>query len=150
MTVSKRRFFMKAAGTRLFLLSFGGVLLLSSMTVGCSENSGGQATTSPATTPVAEAALHGEWWCAEHGVPEEICAQCDSSLVASFKKKGDWCEEHNRPDSQCFICHPELKDKFATQYEAKYGNRPPEPSETGHDEHDHDGHEDQHKDGAHP
>ena len=68
--------------------------------------------------------LHG-YWCSEHGVPEEICAQCDSKLAAEFQKKGDWCEEHNRPDSQCFIHHPELEEKFIAQYEAKYGEKPP-------------------------
>lgn len=140
---------MKAAGNIWCLLLLESVLLLSAMTLGCSEDPGGPATASPATTKVSETALHGEWWCAEHGVPEEICAQCDSSLVASFKNKGDWCEEHNRPDSQCFICHPERKEKFAAQYEAKYGNRPPEPNDTGHDEHDHQGNDHQHKDAAH-
>ena len=80
---------------------------------------------------------HGEWWCAEHGVPEEVCALCDSKLAADFQKKGDWCKEHDRPDSQCFICHPELETKFAAQYEAKYGKKPPKPHvEEG--EHDHD------------
>src|SRR5262245_35388242 len=68
---------------------------------------------------------HGGWWCDEHGVPEEICAQCNSKVAADFKKKGDWCKEHDRPDSQCFICHPELKEKFAAQYRAKYGKEPP-------------------------
>jgi hypothetical protein len=70
---------------------------------------------------------HGEWWCAEHGVPEEVCALCDTKLAAEFQEKGDWCEMHNRPDSQCFICHPELEAKFAAQYEAKYGKKPPKP-----------------------
>ena len=70
---------------------------------------------------------HSEWWCNEHGMPEEICAQCDSKLAATFQKKGDWCKEHDRPDSQCFICHPELEAKFAAQYEAKYGKKPPKP-----------------------
>lgn len=68
---------------------------------------------------------HGEWWCDEHGMPEEVCAQCSSKLAAEFKKKGDWCKEHDRPDSQCFICHPELKERFAAQYRAKYGKEPP-------------------------
>jgi hypothetical protein len=72
---------------------------------------------------------HGEWWCAEHGVPEEDCALCDKSLVAKFKDAGDWCDEHNRPDSHCFICHPENFEKFAALYEAKYGARPKMPSE---------------------
>lgn len=72
---------------------------------------------------------HGEWWCTPHGVPEEECALCDTSLVADFKQAGDWCEEHNRPDSQCFICNPENFEKFAARYEAKYGERPEMPTE---------------------
>ncbi|RCS42038.1 RND transporter [Bremerella cremea] len=71
--------------------------------------------------------VHGEWWCGEHGVPEEICALCDTKLIVEFKEKGDWCEEHNRPASQCFICSPELFDKFAARYKAKYGEDPPKP-----------------------
>lgn len=71
--------------------------------------------------------VHGEWWCSEHGVPEEICALCDTKLIAEFKDKGDWCEDHNRPASQCFICSPELFDKFAARYKAKYGEDPPKP-----------------------
>jgi hypothetical protein len=68
---------------------------------------------------------HGGWWCAEHGVPEEICGQCSAKVAAECKKKGDWCKEHDRPDSQCFVHHPELKEKFAAQYRAKYGKEPP-------------------------
>ena len=75
----------------------------------------------------AESHVHGEWWCVEHGVPEEICAQCDTKLITEFKEKGDWCEDHNRPASQCFICSPELFDKFAARYKAKYGEDPPKP-----------------------
>ena len=70
--------------------------------------------------------LHG-FWCVEHGVPENICAQCSTKLAADFQQQGDWCEEHKRPDSQCFICHPELEEKFAAQYEAKFGEKPPKP-----------------------
>lgn len=69
--------------------------------------------------------LHG-YWCVEHGVPEEVCAQCNADLAAEFQEKGDWCEEHGRPDSQCFIHHPELEEKFIAQYEAKFGEKPPE------------------------
>ena len=69
---------------------------------------------------------HGGWWCVEHGVPEGVCARCNSKVAADFQKKGDWCE-HNRPDSQCFFCHPELEQKFAAQYEAKFGSKPPAP-----------------------
>jgi cobalt-zinc-cadmium efflux system membrane fusion protein len=70
---------------------------------------------------------HSGWWCNEHGVPEEFCGQCNSKLAADFQKKGDWCKEHDRPDSQCFKCHPELQAKFAAQYEAKFGKKPPTP-----------------------
>jgi cobalt-zinc-cadmium efflux system membrane fusion protein len=68
---------------------------------------------------------HGGWWCDEHGVPEEICGQCSAKAAAECKRKGDWCKEHDRPDSQCFLCHPEMKEKFAAQYRAKYGKEPP-------------------------
>ena len=85
-----------------------------------------------------EGHTHGEWWCSEHGVPEEVCALCDTSLVADFKAKGDWCDEHNRPDSQCFICHPEKQAEFAALYEAKYGHAPPEMTADGGEHHDHD------------
>ncbi|MCA9067058.1 MAG: hypothetical protein KDA96_28540, partial [Planctomycetaceae bacterium] len=70
--------------------------------------------------------LHG-YWCVEHGIPEDICAQCNAKVAAEYQQKGDWCEEHSRPDSQCFVCHPELAQKFAAQYEAKFGERPPAP-----------------------
>ena len=83
----------------------------------------------PAATETA-ADVEGEgWWCVEHGVPEEECARCDVSLVASFKEKGDWCEEHNRPESQCFLCSAKRFDKFAARYEAKFGKKPPQPTE---------------------
>ena len=68
---------------------------------------------------------HGAWWCAEHGVPEDVCALCNPKVAAEFQKKGDWCKQHDRPDSQCFTCHPELEAKFAQQYEAREGKKPP-------------------------
>lgn len=68
---------------------------------------------------------HSGWWCPEHGVPEEECALCDTTLVASYKADGDWCEEHNRPDSHCFLCDPSKFETFAARYEAKYGEEPP-------------------------
>ena len=76
----------------------------------------------------AEGHVEGGWWCNEHGVPEEECAQCDSSLIAAFKAKGDWCKEHDRPDSHCFICHPEKWEPYAALYEAKFGKRPNKPT----------------------
>ena len=71
----------------------------------------------------------GGWWCVEHGLPEEECALCDTSLVAKYKEKGDWCKEHDRPESTCFLCGPARFDKFAARYEAKTGQKPPKPSE---------------------
>ncbi len=76
---------------------------------------------------VAKGDDHSGWWCSEHGIPEGICAQCSTKLAADYQKKGDWCKEHDRPESQCFICHPELEQKFAAQYEAKFGKKPPKP-----------------------
>src|SRR5690606_8407001 len=70
---------------------------------------------------------HSGWWCDEHGLPEEVCSMCSAKVAADFQKKGDWCKEHDRADSQCFKCHPELEAKFAAQYEAKYGKKPPTP-----------------------
>ena len=93
------------------------------------DSKGGHAKDKPAQ--VARASKgdkqgdHSGWWCDEHGVPEEICGQCNAKVAAESKKKGDWCKEHDRPDSQCFLCHPELKEKFAAQYRAKYGKEPP-------------------------
>jgi hypothetical protein len=68
---------------------------------------------------------HSGWWCDEHGVPEEVCGQCSAKVAKEAKAKGDWCSKHDRPDSQCFVCHPELKEKFAAMYRAKYGKEPP-------------------------
>ena len=69
--------------------------------------------------------VHGEWWCGEHGVPEEECTRCDSSLIAGFKEKGDWCDKHDVPESQCFECDPKRAEPFIARYEAKYGKKPP-------------------------
>lgn len=99
------------------------------------ETAGGADSTSVADTsghddhdPEKEGAgghsVHG-WWCGEHGVPEDECTRCDSSLIAGFKDKGNWCEEHDLPDSQCFVCHPANEAKFIARYEAKFGEKPP-------------------------
>jgi len=72
---------------------------------------------------------HSGWWCDEHGIPEDVCSMCSAKVAADFQKKGDWCKEHDRADSQCFKCHPELEAKFAAQYEAKYGKKPPTPED---------------------
>ena len=98
-------------------------IISAALVTGC-----GQTSTPPIQTAKEESGKdHSGWWCSEHGVPEEVCGQCNSKLVADFQKKGDWCKEHDRPASQCFKCHPELEAKFAAQYEAKYGKKPPKP-----------------------
>jgi hypothetical protein len=89
---------------------------------------GGAGTKGPegskTATPAADAcAVAG--WCTEHGVPEEICAQCNAKVAAECQQNGDWCKEHNRPESQCFLCNPKLEAKFAAEYELKYGKKPP-------------------------
>jgi len=109
-------------------MSFRNLIVLlavsASAFVGC-----GHAATTP-DVHVAQAGHHHDaWWCDEHGVPEEVCARCNTKLVADFKAKGDWCKEHDLPDSQCFVCHPEREAEFAAQYEAKYGKQPPKPIE---------------------
>jgi len=105
-----------------------GVIAASSIALsGCGQSAADSAS---ASATKAQAVIDdGGWWCKEHGVPEEECAQCDPSLVAKFKEDGDWCEEHNRPESQCFLCNPARFDKFAARYEAKFGAKPPKPTE---------------------
>jgi cobalt-zinc-cadmium efflux system membrane fusion protein len=118
------------------------VMLLSGIgLVGCGQSHDKAAATVPATAQVSTEGQSREgWWCEEHGVPEEVCAQCNIKLVGDFKAKGDWCKEHDRPESQCFICHPEKEAEFAAQYEAKYGKKPPKPQsaalEQAHHEHE--------------
>jgi nitrous oxide reductase accessory protein NosL len=133
-------------------MSFHRIFALTSLLVagvvfaGCGKSADKAVTSSPAGTKAAsDGHSHEGWWCSEHGVPEEVCALCDTTLVADFKAKGDWCDKHNRPDSQCFVCHPEKEAEFAALYEAKMGKKPPKPSDDGHDHgHDHE-HEDEKK-----
>ncbi|HMF10987.1 MAG TPA: hypothetical protein VKE94_01740 [Gemmataceae bacterium] len=99
-------------------LSF--VILCSLLVLGCGKSDAKSTPSAKSTTHD-----HDSWWCDEHGMPEEVCAQCNTKLAAQFKKQGDWCKDHDRPDSQCFVCHPDLKEKFAAQYRAKYGKEPP-------------------------
>jgi cobalt-zinc-cadmium efflux system membrane fusion protein len=92
---------------------------------GCNKSTEKSKPAAPAAQTSNAEREHGEWWCNEHGVPEEVCAQCKTELVAEFKTKEDWCRDHERPDSQCFVCHPEHAKTFAALYEAKYGHAPP-------------------------
>ena len=93
---------------------------------GCGNSADKTVTTAtPASQVSTEGHSHDGWWCDEHGVPEEACAQCDPKVAETHKAKGDWCRDHDRPDSQCFVCHPEHAKGFAALYEAKYGHAPP-------------------------
>lgn len=118
--------------------AFSAMLASSAALTGCGNSSKPAAPAESATSAESESGhVHGEWWCSEHGVPEEICVQCEVSRAPDFKAKGDWCDEHDRPNSQCFICNPEKEKEFAAQYEAKYGSAPP-PREAEGGDHDHD------------
>lgn len=110
------------------------MLLTAAITIsGCTSHPDGgkDATQNKNATGAAEKGHddHSAWWCPEHGIPEEICGQCNAKYAAECKKKGDWCDKHDRPDSQCFACHPELEQRFAARYKAKYGADPPKRTE---------------------
>jgi hypothetical protein len=111
----------------------GVLAALTLIVAGCgrSDNAGGPRKSRLARLTQAnkEAHDHSGWWCDEHGVPEEECSMCSAKVAAEFKKKGDWCDRHERAKSQCFLCDPGLKDKYAAQYEAKTGKKPPEPED---------------------
>jgi hypothetical protein len=68
---------------------------------------------------------HDDWWCKEHGIPEDECSMCSDKVAKECKAKGDWCEKHDRAKSQCFICDPRRKEFYAAKYRAKYGKEPP-------------------------
>jgi cobalt-zinc-cadmium efflux system membrane fusion protein len=93
--------------------------------LGCGNSNAPNLSTAENVKPTHAGHSHDAWWCAEHGVPEEVCALCNSKVAADFKAKGDWCREHDRPESQCFVCHPEKETEFVALYEAKYGTKPP-------------------------
>ena len=58
------------------------------------------------TAPRAPAIVDPTDWCAEHALPESMCAKCDPSLVDRFRSAGDWCAEHGLPESVCPACNP--------------------------------------------
>ena len=107
-------------------LSLAAVLCLS--LGGCGDSTDATAPAEGVQPAAATDFVHRDW-CVEHGVPESQCSRCDTSLAAKFQQQGDWCKEHNRPESQCFICRPDAEAKFAAVYEAKFGEKPPKPTE---------------------
>ena len=112
-------------------LARGALLAAGLAFAGCTKAPEKAPATAPAKQVSAADHSHDGWWCDEHGVPEEECTRCDSSLVSKYKDKGDWCKKHDLPDSQCFVCHPEHEAQFAARYEAKYGKKPPKPQSEG-------------------
>jgi len=105
----------------------GWLALVAILCSGCNQATSDKTT--EATNTNKEVDDHSGWWCAEHGVPEEVCSLCNAKAAAEFREKGDWCEEHNRAKSQCFICDPSRAEKFTKLYEAKFGEKPPERSD---------------------
>jgi cobalt-zinc-cadmium efflux system membrane fusion protein len=106
------------------------ILLLTAvaLTAGCTRGPEKSEPDKQDNQPAAKA-KHDSWWCVEHGLPEAECWACSAKYERERKVKGDWCAKHERPESECFLCHPESKAKFAGQYEAKYGKKPPEPED---------------------
>lgn len=86
----------------------------------------------PAAQAESKHNYKGRDWCAEHGLPESTCSLCNAKVAAECKKKGDWCDKHDRALSQCFLCNPKLKDKFAAEYRAQYGEDPPPTEDEAH------------------
>ncbi|MBI2481087.1 MAG: RND transporter [Planctomycetia bacterium] len=110
---------------------FGVWLAVAVTTIGCGQPSGDTGSTqiSEVSQEPSDGHDHGGWWCNEHGLPEEVCSMCSTQAAAKFKEKGDWCDEHHRAESQCFQCDPSRAEKFVKLYEAKFGEKPPEPQE---------------------
>jgi len=71
-----------------------------------------------------------DWWCKEHGVPEEVCTLCDVKLRAKIQARPqEWCALHKRAKNICFKCDPKLQEKWAQAYRDKYNKEPPEITE---------------------
>lgn len=62
--------------------------------------------------------------CAEHGVLEAVCTQCNPALIPVFQAKGDWCDEHGFPDSFCPVCSPDAGGRPAEQDLSADGSPP--------------------------
>ncbi len=115
--------------SRVRTVSFWFVALGALVVAGCGgAGAKGPDAARPATSAAdssADDACAVAGWCTEHGVPEDLCAQCNAKVAAEYQKKGDWCKEHDRPESQCFLCDPKRAEQFAAEYEAQYGKKPP-------------------------
>jgi len=62
----------------------------------------------PKFSRLAGTAVEGkDDWCAEHGVPESDCIECDASLMPRRKPHG-WCKVHGV--HECPFEHPEIAE----------------------------------------
>lgn len=75
------------------------------VSAGCLDDRIPQGSTSAGDGPATVAAVAD--LCAEHGVLESVCTQCNPGLAVVFRSKGDWCAEHGFPESFCPTCSPE-------------------------------------------
>ena len=124
-----------ATSSAAFTLGFAALLMFSA--TGCGEKEGGKKGGDKVVKKDPHKDhKHGKddsdaWWCAEHGVPEDLCSLCmsDDDAKKKFKDSGDWCKLHDRAQSQCFKCEPNLYAKYEAMYEAKYGKKPSRPPE---------------------
>jgi cobalt-zinc-cadmium efflux system membrane fusion protein len=71
----------------------------------------------PPANPAAHAHAAAAVKLCEHGVPADLCTQCNPDLVPVFQAQGDWCEEHGVPKSLCLKCNPNLTFTASANHE---------------------------------
>lgn len=82
------------------------VLAVVTAFAGCDGARAPDAKDKPTTAPAASAESPGAL--CEHKVTAAICVKCHPEMAAVFKATGDWCAEHGVAESQCFQCNPKL------------------------------------------
>ena len=84
----------------------GALAVLAALVVACARPA---AVPAPApAVATAEAGAPAPVKLCDHGVPADLCTQCNPDLAPVFQAQGDWCEEHGVPESLCLKCHPDL------------------------------------------
>jgi len=83
-------------------ITLAAALAACSRTAPAAEPARPPAKTAPAAASAAPVKL------CEHGVPADLCTQCNPDLIPVFEEQGDWCAEHGVPESQCLKCNPKL------------------------------------------
>ena len=93
-------------------VSFSMVALGALAVAGCGGAGAKGPDADKSATPAADSSCSvAENWCSEHGVPEDICAQCNAKVAAEYQRKGDWCKEHNRPRVAVLPLQPEARSQ---------------------------------------